>query len=194
MKPLLYSLIGLAIFSSCGNNTGEKQDVTRTDSITAAAKPDSVSDASLVDKSEAMKASIETMAPSLVRQEIVLKNSTASAAIKQKWMKMDVYRDSAGAVRRIKLYPHSGISERGEEFYYDHEQMFFVFIADVDKKEMENHDEGQPGKEFHFAGNRLVKYDDKSGDKETNEAEERSMYETSLPLEAKEFLALAKTK
>jgi len=194
MKAILYSLIGLVLFSSCGNSTDEKIEEVKVDTSATAPNADTASDASLVEKSEALKASIEAMAPSLQRKEVVFKDSKANASIKQKWEKMDVYSDSTGMVYRIKLYSYKNISNRYEEFYFDKEQLFFVFIADDGKKEMENKDEGQPGKEFHFSGSRLLKYDDKSGDKETNITEEKAMYETTLPMEAKEYMELAKNK
>jgi len=192
MKVILSLLSGLILLCSC-NNSAEKTKETKIDNTIDKSQLDTANDAGLVEESEKLKASIEAMAPSLQKQEILLKDSKANASIKQKWMKMDVYRDSSGMIRRIKLYPHTGVSERSEEFYYDKEELFFVYIGDHGVA-TENNDEGKPGKEFHFSGSRLVKYDDNSGDSELNKEEERKMYEASLPVEAKEYMEIAKNK
>jgi hypothetical protein len=190
MRVILSFLTGLFFLCSC-NNSGTKTGETKTDSTVAISARDTTGDAALVQNSEQMKASVEAMAPSLIKQELLLKGSKASEAAKQEWMKMDIYKDSSGSIRRIKLYPHQGVSERSEEYYFNNERLFFVYISDHGVA-TEEHDEGKPGKEFHFRDDRLVKYDDQSGDKEMDVAQERKIYEASLPVKAKEYLEIAR--
>jgi hypothetical protein len=190
MRLVLFFLTGFFFLSSC-NNPGSKTGETKTDSTVAISTRDTTGDAALVERSEQLKASIEAMAPSLTKQELLLSGSIASESIKQDWMKMDIYKDSSGAIRRLKLYPHQGVSERSEEYYFDNEKLFFVYISDHGVT-TEDRDEGKPGKEFHFSGDRLVKYDDRSGDKELDADQERKMYEASLPVKAKEYLEIAR--
>jgi len=178
---LLISLI----FNAC-NDSSEK---TTTDQASVTSK-DTINDyGPQIEDSEKRKAEIEKMASVYLRKEIDLGKSAANASVKQKWAKMDVYSDSSG-IRKIKLYPHPGISERSEEFYYDNGRMFFTFIADSGLHS-ENNDEGTAGKEFHFINDKLIRYDDKSGDKEGAPEAEKRMYELKLPMEAKELYVLA---
>ncbi|MEP7237301.1 MAG: hypothetical protein ABI685_05540 [Ferruginibacter sp.] len=179
-------LLMFVVVTSCNNNASE------SDKIQTVVDPSNESTADYskqVAASETMKAGIEAAAAGYARKEIDLAKSAANASIKQEWAKMDVYSDSTG-IRKIKLYPHKGISERSEEFYYNNGKMFFTFISDSGLNN-ENKDENRPGKEFHFMGEKLLKYDDKSGDKENNPVEEKKMYELRLALEAEELYTLA---
>ena len=49
------------------------------------------------------------------------------------------------------------------------------------------------GKEFYFDADKLVKYENKSGEETKNIDEEKKSYEAKLPLEAKEFLEITKS-
>jgi len=180
-------LISPLIFNACNNST----EKTTADQVSVQTSKDSINDyGPQIEESEKRKAEIEKMAPVYLKKEIDLGKSAANASVKQKWSKMDVYSDSSG-IRKIKLYPHPGISERSEEFYYDNGRMFFIFIADSGLHN-ENDDEGTAGKEFHFINDKLIRYDDKSGDKEeTNREAKKRMYELKLPMEAKELYILA---
>ncbi|MEO6611717.1 MAG: hypothetical protein ABIT05_02250 [Chitinophagaceae bacterium] len=191
MRHILSFLPGLFLLFSC-NNSGTKTGETKMDSSVTTSTRDTTGDAALVENSEKMKASVEAMAPSLIKQELLLKDAKASESVKQEWMKMDIYKDGSGAIRRIKLYPHQGVSERSEEYYFNNEKLFFVYISDHGVA-TEDRDEGKPGKEFHFQDNRLIKYDDQSGDKELDVEQERKMYETSLQVKANEYLEIARS-
>lgn len=181
-------LMGSVFNTACNNssdNTGKQTAaIPVNDSVINYSKQ--------IEANEKMKADIEAVAGGLAKKEIELSKTIANEAIKQEWFKMDVYSDSSG-VRRIKLYPHPGVSQRSKEYYYNNGKMFFTFISDSGLTN-ENKDEGTPGKEFHFMGEKLIKYDEKSGDKETNTAEEKKMYEATLPLQAEELYSIAAAK
>lgn len=192
MRVLLSFFTCLLFLYSCKNSaikTGEIQ----ADKSVVISKPDTTGVAALVGQSELMKSSIEATAPAMIKQEVFFKNSEASESVKQEWMKMNIYKDSSGAIRRVKLYPYTGVSERSEEYYFDNEKLFFVYISDHGIS-TENKDEGKPGKEFHFVQDRLVKYDDYSGDKELDIEQERKMYQASLPVQAKGYMAIARAR
>lgn len=173
-------------FAACNNNASDNKSTPT--SVNPA--NDSTADYSQqIAANEKMKADIEVTDPGYAKKEIDLARSAANASIKQEWAKMDVYSDSTG-IRKIKVYPYQGISQRSEEFYYNNGKMFFTFISDSGLNN-ENKDENRPGKEFHFMGEKLLKYDDKSGDKEDNPAEEKKMYEVRLTMEAEELYKLA---
>lgn len=187
-KSFLFLPLAFLFFVSCNNNK-----TTTTDTTDTKDQVDTSGYTAQVQKNEDMKAAIEAMSGNLTRKEILMKESGANESMRQKWMKMDVYSDSTGTIRRIKLYPHKGISNRSEEFYYDNGQLFFIFISD-NGVDTENKDEGTPGKEFHFVGGKLIRYADNSGDKEVDPAEEKQMYALELPMESEELLQLVKNK
>lgn len=141
---------------------------------------------------EQHKANIEAQLANLIKKEIIFAGMlSVNEEVKQKWKKAIVYEDSLKRILRIKLMPHEGISERSEEYYYNDDLMFMVFIADKGAK-TDGKDEGKPGKELHFFGNKLIKYDDKSGDREDIDmATEMKLYEAQLPIEASFFLKVA---
>ena len=179
-------LISYVFFAACNNQASESAN---KETSVSPANNSATDYNQQVAANEKMKAAIEAAAAGYAKKEIDLKKSAANASIKQEWSKMNVYSDSTG-IRKIKLYPYQGISQRSEEFYYNNGKMFFTFISDSGLNN-ENKDENLPGKEFHFMGEKLLKYDDKSGDKENNAAEEKKMYELRLTIEAEELYTLA---
>lgn len=190
-KVFCFLLLGSFLLSACNSGNKEGKDAGRKD--TTVTGMDTTNKAAYVKQNEADKAAIENMAPGMTRKEIKLEGADVNASIRQKWEKMDVYLDSTGLVRRIKLYPHPGISKRSEEYYYDASGLFFVYISDTGA-ETENNDEGKPGKEFHFHDGKLIEYDDSSGDEETvSKDEEGKSYEIRLLSESKEWLRVAQT-
>ncbi len=126
----------------------------------------------------------------LTKKEVVLKDSKASEDTKQKWEKVEGYFDG-GKLLRLQVYPHKGISTRTEEFYIMDGKMVFAFIQDGEKHE--GKDMGEPGKEFYFDNDKLVKYVNTSGEKSTDEAAEKKMYESKLPIEVKELIEIVNT-
>ena len=124
----------------------------------------------------------------LARKVVPFDGAKIKETIKQKWEKMDAYYDGDKLVR-IQLYPHKGISERTEEFYLMDNKLVFVFIQDKGPKH-EGKDAGEPGKEFYFQGDKLIQFDDKSGEKEKFAEQEKKMYETRLPYEIDELLEI----
>jgi hypothetical protein len=128
---------------------------------------------------------------SLTKKEITLKGDNIKENIKQKWEKMDAYFDGDKVIR-LQLYPHKGISERTEEFYVKDGMLVFAFIQDIGPKH-EGKDAGEPGKEFYFDNDKLIKMVNTTKEEVKNTEEEKKMYESKLPYEIKELLEIVKT-
>lgn len=124
------------------------------------------------------------------RKEVALTGAGIKEIIRQKWEKMDAYYEGAKLVR-LQLYPHKGESERTEEFYVMDDKLVFAFIQDKGPKH-EGTDMGEPGKEFYFHNDKVIKVEDRSGEKDTHADQERKMYETRLPYEISELLDILK--
>jgi hypothetical protein len=127
------------------------------------------------------------------RKVVAFTGDTIKETIKQKWEKMDAYYEGTKLVR-IQLYPHKGISERTEEFYLVDDKLVFAFIQDKGPK-IEGKDEREPGKEFYFHNDKLIKFEDRSGEPQaTHAGQEKKMYESRLPYEVVELLEILKQK
>ena len=126
------------------------------------------------------------------RKEIPLTGPNVKESIKQKWEKMDAYYEGDKLVR-LQLYPHKGVSGRTEEFYLMNDKLVFAYIQDKGPKN-EGRDMGQPGKEFYFDNDRLIKMEDRSGETSVDSDQEKKMYEARLPYEITELLDILKKK
>jgi hypothetical protein len=124
------------------------------------------------------------------RKEVAFTGDSIKETIKQKWEKMAAYYEGSKLVR-IQLYPHLGVSGRSEEFYLMDNKLVFVFIQDKGLKQ-EGQDMGQPGKEFYFHNDKLIKFEDRSGEEAAHAEQERKMYESRLPYEVLELLDILK--
>ena len=124
------------------------------------------------------------------KKEVAFTGANVQENIKQKWSKMDAYYEGDKLVR-IQLYPHKGVSERTEEFYLKDGKLVFAFIQDKGPKH-EGKDVGEPGKEFYFQNDKLIKFDDRSGEREEHADQEKKMYESRLPYEITELVDILK--
>ncbi len=107
------------------------------------------------------------------------------AKLRQKWSKIDYYTDELGAVIRIKTYPHEGISQRTEEFYFDGVELVLAVIED--NGSAPRSEEGEADKMYYFHNWEPIKEvrtnnEDENGYKESD-AEE-------LLAEAREYLRI----
>ena len=142
----------------------------------------------IVAKIGKFRSDVEGKLEKLTRKEIKLEGKDIREDIHQKWEKIDAYLDGDKLVR-IQAYPHKGISERTEEFYYMDGKLVFVSIKDKGLEVKEGKDAGM-GKEIYFDNDKIVKYDNKSGEETKNIDEEKKVYETKLPFESKEFMEI----
>jgi hypothetical protein len=126
------------------------------------------------------------------RRIVPLTGPKIKESIKQKWEKMDAYYEGTKLVR-IQLYPHKSISGRTEEFYVMDDKLVFAFIQDTGPKR-EGKDAGEPGKEFYFQNDKLIKFEDRTGRHAANVDQEIKMYETRLPYELAQFVEILKQK
>jgi hypothetical protein len=124
------------------------------------------------------------------RKEVALTGENVKETIRQKWEKMHAYYEGTKLVR-IQLYPRKGVSERTEEFYLMDNKLVFAFIQDKGPKH-EGRDAGEPGKELYFHDDKVIQFDDRSGEPATNVEQEKKMYETRLPYEISELLEILK--
>ncbi len=125
----------------------------------------------------------------LTRKTVKFDNDKIKENIKQKWEKMDVYYDGDKVIR-IQTYPHAGSSERNEEFYIMDGKLVFAFIQDKEKHE--GKDMGEPGKEFYFDKDKLIKYENRTDEKSTNLEEEMRKYESNLISEVNDYMEIIK--
>ncbi len=126
------------------------------------------------------------------RKEIPLTGPNVKESIKQKWEKVDAYYEGDKLVR-LQLYPHKGVSGRTEEFYLMNDKLVFAYIQDKGPKN-EGRDMGQPGKEFYFDNDKLIKMENRSGETSVDSDQEKKMYEARLPYEITELLDILKKK
>jgi hypothetical protein len=122
------------------------------------------------------------------KKEVRFKGERTSDTLAQRWEKMEAYYE-VDQVIRIQLYPHPGVSQRTEEFYLQGNRLVFAFIQDRGPKH-EGQDTGEPGKEFYFDHDRLIKMVDRTGEGEKHPEAAKAMYETRLPYEVLELLDL----
>lgn len=124
------------------------------------------------------------------RKTVSLQGADIKESIKQKWEKMDAYYDGTKLVR-LQLYPRKGVSERTEEFYLMDNKLVFAFIQDKGPKH-EGKDAGEPGKELYFHNDKLIKFENRSGEPTVNVEQEKKMYENRLPYEVADLLEILK--
>jgi hypothetical protein len=179
----------LITFSAC-NKEPQKTEVDKEKPKTE--QTPKVNTDELVGKISKFRTDTEAKLEKLTRKVIMLEGAGVTEDIHQKWEKMDVYNDGDKLVR-IQAYPHKGVSERTEEFYFMDGKLVFVTIKDKGTEVKEGKDAGM-GKEFYFDNDKLIKYVNNSGEESKNLDEEKKVYETKLPYEAKEFLGILNIK
>jgi hypothetical protein len=179
----------LITFSAC-NKEPQKTEVDKEKPKTEQTLK--VNTDELVGKISKFRTDTEAKLEKLTRKVIMLEGAGVTEDIHQKWEKMDVYNDGDKLVR-IQAYPHKGVSERTEEFYFMDGKLVFVTIKDKGTEVKEGKDAGM-GKEFYFDNDKLIKYVNNSGEESKNLDEEKKVYETKLPYEAKEFLGILNIK
>jgi hypothetical protein len=197
MKYINYVIIlGITVLSftaiNCSKDTTKKDTPTDKTKVTDSVKAPVVNVDEIVTKISTFRAAGERKMneKSLTKKEVILKDSKATEDTKQKWEKVEGYFDG-GKLLRLQVYPHKGISTRTEEFYIMDGKMVFAFIQDGEKHE--GQDMGEPGKEFYFDNDKLVKYVNSSGEKAADEVAEKKMYESKLPVEVKELIEIINT-
>lgn len=126
---------------------------------------------------------IEARLGSLTRK--TLPTADLREQVKQKWSKIEYYLDGSDVVR-VKTYPHTQVSQRTEEFYFDHGELMYAFIADRGAPEPEAGSRGG-GKEYYYAHGKFVTERNTSGESEHTI---RHSDEERLEQEAMEYLEL----
>lgn len=186
----VFFILGLLTGCKEASKTEAEKDKTKT---TDTVKKNTSNVDDLIVKIQKYRAENEAklLNKTFTKKEISLNGEKIKENIKQKWEKLDVYLEGDKVIR-IQTYPHKGISERTEEFYLQNEALVFAFIQDKGPKN-EGKDTGQPGKEFYFDKDKLIKYVNTSGEEVKNSDEEKNMYETRLPYEIKELLEIIKS-
>ncbi len=180
MKKIIRGILLVGLFAAAQSVTyaQEKETTGKNDEIIAQIKKyREEGEQKLVDKK-------------FTRKEVALMGDSVKETIKQKWEKMAAYYEGSKLVR-IQLYPHLGVSGRSEEFYLMDDKLVFAFIQDKGLKQ-EGKDKDQPGKELYFHDDKLIKFEDRSGEPPTHAEQEKKMYESRLPYEISELLDILK--
>lgn len=190
----VFVLFIAAAVISCNKENPKKELTEKTDNskVTDTVKKTTVNTDEIVAKIVKYRAEGESKLndKKFTKKEVSLRTDKVKENIKQKWEKADVYYEGDKVIR-LMLYPNKGVSKRTEEFYLMNGKLVFAFIQDNEKHE--GHDTGEPGKEFYFDNDKLIKYVNTTGEKETNLEEEKKMYETKLPYEVKEIIEIVNT-
>lgn len=187
----LFILFFVSVYISCNKDTIKKDESGKT-KVTDTLNKSTVNTDEIVSKITKYRSDgeIKLNEKKFTKKEVSLKGANVKENIKQKWEKVDAYYEG-GNIIRLQFYPHKGESNRTEEFYLMNGKLVFAFIQDSEKHE--GHDTGEPGKEFYFDNDKLIKYVNTTGEKEINVEEEKKMYETKLPYEVKEIVEILKT-
>ena len=142
---------------------------------------------SVVETIAAYREEVET---AMLEDEEFLRTEIPTADLRpqiaQKWSTIHVYTDE-GRVVRVKTYPHEGISERTEEFYYDltTTDLRLAVIEDEGLQE-DGEAEATDSKVYYFFDGELIHEVNASGEAETSIREsdgERLMQEAAEYLE-----------
>ena len=152
--------------------TDEKQQVSTVDTK------------ALVADINAERQRTEGMLEQLSKSEVSMDNMRAQ--IRQKWSRMHAYYEGDQLVR-IKTYPHEGVSERSEEFYFMDGELVLAFIED-DGASSIGRDEARKGKAYYYHNGEVIHEENTSGEAENSirnsDAErlqqEASEYQASL--------------
>lgn len=191
---IIFTVIFSFLFISCSKDTTKKDEKTDKQTVTDTTKKTNppADNTEILAKLKKYREEGEQKLndKKFTKKEVNFKGDGFREDLKQKWEKMDAYYEGDKVVR-IQLYPHKGVSERTEEFYIMDGKLVFVFIQDQGPKH-EGADMGEPGKEMFFYNDKLISYEDRSGEKGNIEADKK-LYETKMPVEANELLEILKT-
>lgn len=189
----LLTVLLVFFLSSCGKGTTKKDGETDKTKVTdTTKKTPTVNNDEIIAKIKKFREDGEKklLGSTLTRKTVKFDNDKIKENIRQKWEKMDVYYEG-DKVLRIQTYPHTGVSGRNEEFYIMDGKLVFAFIQDKEEKH-EGKDMGEPGKEFYFDKDKLIKYENRTDEKSANLEEEMKKYEATLVSEANDYLEIIK--
>jgi hypothetical protein len=125
------------------------------------------------------------------KKEVTLTGDTAKETIRRNWEKMDAYYEGTKLVRLHLYYLRKGNRDAMNEFYLMDNKLVLAFIRDKGPKQ-EGKDMGETGKELYFHDDKLIKFEDRSGEQSTNTEQEKKMYESRLPFEISKLLEILK--
>lgn len=188
----MFAVLFVLFVSSCGKDSTKKDETTDKTKVTdTTKKTPQVNNDEAINKIKKFREDGEKklLGNTLTRKTVKFDNDKIKENIKQKWEKMDVYYDGDKVIR-IQTYPHAGSSERNEEFNIMDGKLVFAFIQDKEKHE--GKDMGEPGKEFYFDKDKLIKYENRTDEKSTNLEEEMRKYESNLISEVNDYMEIIK--
>lgn len=189
-RSMIVGIALSAILASCGNAGGETSEATpEVQTTMEEAAPTEESAAPAIDvaahvkKADALRASIEGTLDAA--EKVTLATEGLRSQIAQKWSMIHFY-ETDGKVTRIKTYPHEGVSNRTEEFYFDNGDLVMVVIEDDGSgdrgKEKESID-----KIYYFHGGEMI---EEAHNTEETEYGVRNSDGERLMQEAAEYLEL----
>lgn len=183
-KTVLTTALALAALMACQPAQQEETKASKTTqadstevAVNGATVQDPIGEMADID---VYRSSIESSLDRLNKQS--MSTETLRDQIKQKWSTIDFYTNEAGELVRVKTYPHSEISKRTEEFYFQNGNLVNAIVED---------DGSEKGKEAAFEG-KLYYYatGEVIGEKNMTEEEEYNIRKSDgerLLQEAREY-------
>lgn len=181
----------IVILASCGN-TGSDKEPTNKPEVAAAAEEAPLPEVAEsgggnvvehINTADSLRTAIEMALES--SEKVELSTEGLRSQIAQKWSMIHYYKTGEALVR-IKTYPHEGVSNRTEEFYFDNGSLIMALIED--------NGSGKRGKEkesidkiYYFNGGEMI--EEMHNTKEAEYSIRNSDGERLLQ-EAAEYLAL----
>jgi hypothetical protein len=140
-------LAGLAV--SCGNAPKEEAPETASEVMEQPAEQpaeEQVDKLAVIKDVDTYREGIEASLTDEMRKRVTTENMRAQ--VRQKWATVDFYMNESGELVRVKTYPHEGISERTEEFYFKGGALVCAVIEDAGMAE--GADAGTNGKLYYY--------------------------------------------
>lgn len=187
--PFFITLFTLSFFVLTGCGGGEvSEDVplaTPTKVDTSDDTPSGMDKDAIVTSIDGERKAIELAIADV--EPVTISTDSLREKISQKWSKMHVYTID-GNVRRIKTYPHEGISTRTEEFYFKKGKLILAVVEDKGTEA----DERGVGKDnidklFYYENGEFVTAVFKNEDKEDHANQSEKL---ELQDEAAEYVAI----
>jgi len=132
----------------------------------------------LVEDIDAKREEIESRISAI--EPLTLNTDNMREKIHQKWSKIDIYAEN-GEVLRVKTYPHEGISQRTEEFYFVNEDLILAVIEDNGSGERGKSSE-ELDKMYYYHEGLFIKERNQSSEKEYSikKSESEKLYQEAI--------------
>lgn len=190
MKKVTFIALSIGLLTACNASNNQKQETpeqgkeevkeTKIEESTSEAAPNAME---LMKEIDAYRNEVEDNLDKMKSMSADM--SAMREQVKQKWSNIEFYMDGDRNLKRVKTYPHEGISKRTEEFYFKEGQLVNAVIED---------DGSSKGKEKTFMGKLYYYHDgDLIGEKNMTQESEYSIRDSDgerLLQEAREYIEI----